>query len=116
MNLSPSQYVQKNDSPEPGEGNSSEEGSHQVDIYGLGITLIEMANGEPPNADNKLRALYTSALGQMPLELKNPEKFSDSFKEFVTSCIQFQPERRPTCEQLLQVILLLYSFLLVRVH
>lgn len=77
--------------------------SFPVDIWSLGITIVEMLNGEPPNADNKLRAMYNTALGETKPELKNIDSYSSDLLHFLDECLKPDPSVRPTCEMLLQV-------------
>merc|ERR1712137_1205802 len=72
------------------------------DIWSLGITILEMVNGEPPNADSKLRAMYCTSMGLTKPELKNPQAFSNNLLLFLQECLQVDPTMRPTAEDLLQ--------------
>lgn len=76
--------------------------SFSVDIWSLGITIVEMLNGEPPNSDNKLKAMYSTALGETKVELKNAESYSPDLHHFLSECLKPDPSLRPTCDMLLQ--------------
>eukprot|EP01103_Thecamoeba_quadrilineata_P013300 TRINITY_DN3653_c0_g1_i2.p1 TRINITY_DN3653_c0_g1~~TRINITY_DN3653_c0_g1_i2.p1 ORF type:complete len:315 (-),score=35.11 TRINITY_DN3653_c0_g1_i2:208-1152(-) len=76
---------------------------HRVDIWSLGIALIEMALGEPPHLENTtLRTLLLTATKGYPT-LQNLEKWSPNFKEFVSECLNPNPLTRISDEELLQV-------------
>lgn len=72
-----------------------------TDIWSLGITCIEMAEGEPPYADIKpLRALML-IVNNPPRGLTKPEKWSDEYNSFVKSCLILDPDKRPTAKILI---------------
>jgi serine/threonine protein kinase len=73
----------------------------KVDIWSLGIVLLEMAEGEPPNLrENPMKALYMTANGPPP-SLSDKSRWSQEFNDFVTHCLTKDPQYRPGAEQLL---------------
>mmetsp|Transcript_8563 Transcript_8563/g.9746 ORF Transcript_8563/g.9746 Transcript_8563/m.9746 type:complete len:388 (+) Transcript_8563:261-1424(+) len=73
----------------------------RVDVWSLGITAIEMAEGEPPLINEKpLRALLLITVNPPPT-LQNQQKWTPEFHHFLKCCLTPNPERRATTEQLL---------------
>uniref|UniRef100_A0A8C0DRI5 non-specific serine/threonine protein kinase n=1 Tax=Balaenoptera musculus TaxID=9771 RepID=A0A8C0DRI5_BALMU len=73
-----------------------------ADIWSLGITAIEMAEGKPPYADiHPMRAIFMIPTNPPPT-FRKPELWSDSFMDFVKQCLIKSPEQRATATQLLQ--------------
>jgi len=74
----------------------------KVDIWSLGIMLIEMAEGEPPYMDYPpLRALYMiSTKGIPPFREKN--KWSEELVDFRNKCLMVEQDKRPNGEELLE--------------
>ncbi|KAL6073727.1 Serine/threonine-protein kinase pakA [Balamuthia mandrillaris] len=73
-----------------------------VDVWSLGIAAIEMAEGEPPYLEYPpFRALFLIATHGSP-NLKHPDKWTRSFKDFLKCCLALDPKDRLTPDQLLK--------------
>lgn len=74
----------------------------KVDIWSLGIMVMEMAEGDPPYMDvAPLKALFLITTKGIP-DLKEPQNWSPEFIDFVSKCLQKDASDRPTCEELLE--------------
>lgn len=74
----------------------------KVDIWSLGITAIEMAEGEPPLLNEPpLRALLLITTNKSPTLNNKRVRWSQEFNHFVEQCLHIQPEKRASADQLL---------------
>ena len=74
----------------------------KTDIWSLGITTIEMAEGQPPYSHlHPVRAMFVIK-NNPPTGLTNQSQWSESFNDFVKKCLTVDPHKRPTAEELLK--------------
>ncbi|XP_067220275.1 TRAF2 and NCK interacting kinase a isoform X3 [Chanodichthys erythropterus] len=74
---------------------------YKSDLWSLGITAIEMAEGAPPLCDmHPMRALFLIPRNPAP-RLKS-KKWSKKFQSFIESCLVKNHSQRPSTENLLK--------------
>ncbi|KAJ2141471.1 Protein kinase [Coemansia sp. RSA 678] len=73
----------------------------KVDVWSLGIMVIEMIESEPPYLDEEpLKALYLIATNGTPA-LKHPESLSRELKGFLAECLCVDVQSRATMDELM---------------
>ena len=74
----------------------------KTDVWSLGITAIEMAEGEPPYSNiHPIKAMFVIK-NNPPQGLSEPNKWSNEFNDFVRKCLTLDPKKRPTAGDLLK--------------
>ncbi len=74
----------------------------KVDIWSLGIMLLEMAEWEPPYLrEQPLRALYLIATKGTP-KFKEPDRWSAPMNSFLRVACEVDPVNRASADDLLQ--------------
>ncbi|KAL1457570.1 hypothetical protein WDU94_007783 [Cyamophila willieti] len=78
--------------------------NQQCDIWAVGITAIELAELQPPMFDlHPMRALFLmSKSGFKPPALKDKDRWSSTFHNFVKIALTKNPKKRPTADKLMQ--------------
>jgi len=87
-------------------GPETNDGSYDVtsDIWSLGLTIIECATGKypyPPEVSSSILGQLNAIVEGDPPELPS-DGFSNTAREFVKSCLNKVPSKRPTYKNLLQ--------------
>lgn len=81
---------------------SRKEYGFKIDIWSLGIMVMEMVEGEPPYLNEPpLRALYLISSRGAP-SLQNPEAASKLLKAFLEASLQVDVDKRPDATELMQ--------------
>ncbi|XP_055530162.1 serine/threonine-protein kinase 10 isoform X2 [Wyeomyia smithii] len=73
----------------------------KVDIWSLGITLIEFAQMEPPNSEMSPMRVLLKIQKSDPPKLDQPSKWSRSFNEFLAKALVKDPQQRPATDILM---------------
>ena len=73
----------------------------KTDIWSLGITCIQMAEGDPPNHNLRPFQIVKMIINKPPKGLTDPSKWSKEFNDFVSQCLIYDPEKRPSAIDLL---------------
>ncbi|XP_021955711.1 serine/threonine-protein kinase 3 isoform X1 [Folsomia candida] len=72
-----------------------------ADIWSLGITALEMAEGRPPYGDiHPMRVIFMIP-SKPPPSFRNPDSWSQEFIDFVQRCLIKNPENRAPAAELL---------------
>ncbi|WCJ22096.1 Serine/threonine-protein kinase 1 [Euphorbia peplus] len=74
----------------------------KVDVWALGVSAIEMAEGLPPRSTvHPMRVLFMISIEPAPM-LEDKEKWSLVFHDFVAKCLTKEPRLRPTAAEMVK--------------
>ncbi len=76
----------------------------KTDIWSLGITCLELIEGEPPFSELKPKSIMEKMSKNPPKldEFIDFNEHTDEFKSFIGHCLEVDPSKRFTAEQLLK--------------
>ncbi|KAG2393599.1 hypothetical protein C9374_007130 [Naegleria lovaniensis] len=81
---------------------SGAEYNEKTDVWSLGILILELANGTVPLMEHTpIRALFLIR-SQPPPTFTSSSEWSDVFHEFLSKCLEKDPQKRASVEELLQ--------------
>ena len=72
--------------------------TYKTDIWSIGITCIELAEGNPPFSKNFAWIAMQKIKDNPPKGLTHPGNWSNEFNDFVSSCLIIDTDKRPTAE------------------
>lgn len=75
----------------------------KADVWSIGITAIEMAQGEPPYMQLKMMQAMVKICSGPPPTLADPSKWSKEFNQFLADTLIKDASQRPTSAELLNV-------------
>ncbi|CDF39750.1 Serine/threonine protein kinase [Chondrus crispus] len=77
---------------------------YKADIWSLGITAIELAQGRAPYTNYAPMKVLFLTMQNAPPTISGPtaDQYSAKYKDFVASCLQKDPKVRPSAKQLLK--------------
>lgn len=75
------------------------------DVWSLGITILELADGIPPYIDQSTAEaiVLITNLTEPPPGLKDPSKWTSLLHSFLAMCLVKQPHNRASAKELLKV-------------
>lgn len=80
---------------------SGKQYNESVDVWALGILLLELAEGVPPYEGEAYDAVMEKILNNPPPRLQNKFKWSKDIVNFLSLCLRKDPSERPTAKGLL---------------
>jgi serine/threonine protein kinase len=73
---------------------------YKADIWSLGVTAIELAQGNAPYSDMTAMKVILEILNKDPPQLGSTRPWDSSFRHLIQDCLQKDPHKRPTIDQL----------------
>ena len=74
----------------------------KCDIWSLGITCIEMAEGKPPYSEIRTFLVMKKIISNPPKGLSNSNLWSRDFNDFVMKCLTYDHLKRPSAKELIK--------------
>ena len=76
----------------------------KTDIWSLGITCLELVEGEPPFADLNPDEVMLKIANNPPKaeDIIDPKEHTDEFIDFVNLCLEINPNKRPSADILIK--------------
>eukprot|EP00041_Stephanoeca_diplocostata_P011896 m.197358 g.197358 ORF g.197358 m.197358 type:complete len:323 (+) comp18715_c0_seq1:198-1166(+) len=73
---------------------------NSCDIWGLGVTMIEFADGQPPYSDLHPVKVLLKIVTSAPPKVQDPSAWPEEFSSLLSQMLQKEPEKRPSASDL----------------
>lgn len=73
---------------------------YSADIWSIGVTAIELAQGHAPYSELPAMKVILSIINNAPPALSTTRQFDKGFVDFVEDCLQKDPTKRPTVQEI----------------
>ena len=73
---------------------------YSADVWSLGITAIELAQGQAPYSELPAMKVILSIINGAPPQLSISRTWDKGFREFVEDCLQKDPTKRPKIDEI----------------
>lgn len=87
--------------------------NNKTDIWSLGITIIEMAEGAPPNRNVSSFEQLLAQLDKPPPTLASPKLWKPELNSFIAECLNKNMDDRPDAITMLLVFFAALCFLII---
>ncbi len=71
---------------------------YKADIWSLGVTAIELAQGNAPYSDMTAMKVILEILNKEPPQLGSTRPWDSCFRHLIQDCLQKDPQKRPTID------------------
>eukprot|EP00750_Incisomonas_marina_P018313 INCI2821.1.p1 GENE.INCI2821.1~~INCI2821.1.p1 ORF type:complete len:598 (+),score=103.43 INCI2821.1:2105-3898(+) len=74
---------------------------YKADIWSLGISVIEMADGAPPFSHmHPMRAIFLIPMMTSPPQVRDEANYPEEMLDFIAQCLSMTPDNRPSSQAL----------------
>ncbi|GAM23138.1 hypothetical protein SAMD00019534_063130 [Acytostelium subglobosum LB1] len=76
--------------------------TYSADIWSLAVCLLELANRNQKLRKDPIRTMFMVATEGIKEPFEDPNQWSDTFQDFISQCLRFNPAERPSAMDMLR--------------